>query len=845
MYDSPDYRKLKVSLFNDDKKCDLIGETWIQLDDILERGGGQHDKWHTLHCKGRYAGEIQLELTFWDSRPKAERPEGAAPPRQSLQHERSGEALAGPRQPMKRRPLPAEPGVQKRAPVRAATEQPAPAPQSFGPRELPSATQSGTQSAPPAPQQQQTRPPPRHEPAEYIYEEPLVPAPANNQFSAPSDNSWHGTHPPHHSQDHEHMPQPAYYGGSDYSGAAEDIIPTASYGGVELPQLPPHQPRQQRNAPAHTPKHYPPAGRPTGEYVLPQYHHSEASSYDAASSELQHYRGGPPPPPPSHGAHRASMPSAADHQRRFIEPSHRGVDERSVMHRQSYQDFSDPRADIYNAPSPVDTQLSSRSAPLESMSRSTRAQSHEPVYESYASEGLSHQRSNTARHRMSAIEPREIWHDELSSNNGMPSYATPPRQEFSTQHMSHNLVAEHPLERYDAYEEPQVRHSNVPLTRPQPRSPEYRTPIHRKSVSPAGTPSANNSSLADVAFSPDSFNVLNPNLRAASMINAPGAKYDSPEGIREAARDRRKEQDLEQHGPIVDAAGRVIDPTDHLPSDTWAPEPEKKQMRKSHEVRIKFRHHQSDMTARHSRGSSPLVPQQNRQPPPSQNTPHSSPAQHAQQHGHVGTSPSPQRHDPEPSMPTTHNGNGRQRLQKKMPHSVSSSSYNQPATPPSNNNYHSSPTPSVSYNSYASSPIPASRGTANGRDGYGTPLRENPNYGYSAHSPAAASAAAAANHSREDSYGASYADRGGMASSPLSRAGLNGNYHGPPIPAKIPLSRGQEEWGGNSGAGPGGYAGMGMGFGGLEAEIRNIDIGPGISGAGAAGRNRGRVYRDI
>jgi hypothetical protein len=62
VHDSPDYYQLKVSVFNDDKKTDLIGETWIDLKEVVVPGGGQNDLWHTLSCKGKYAGEIRIEI---------------------------------------------------------------------------------------------------------------------------------------------------------------------------------------------------------------------------------------------------------------------------------------------------------------------------------------------------------------------------------------------------------------------------------------------------------------------------------------------------------------------------------------------------------------------------------------------------------------------------------------------------------------------------------------------------------------------------------------------------------------------------------------------------------------
>lgn len=113
VHDSPDYNSLKMSIFNDDKKTDLIGETWIDLTEVLHPGGGQSDKWHGLNCKGRYAGEIRIELTYYDSRPKAERHRERSRKESGPEVERdTSSPLGGPRQQqssIRRRPLPGDP----------------------------------------------------------------------------------------------------------------------------------------------------------------------------------------------------------------------------------------------------------------------------------------------------------------------------------------------------------------------------------------------------------------------------------------------------------------------------------------------------------------------------------------------------------------------------------------------------------------------------------------------------------------------------------------------------------------------------------------------------------------
>jgi hypothetical protein len=61
---------LKVSVFNDDKKTDLIGEAYVSLQDLIKPGGGSNDLWHQLNYKGKYAGEIRMEMTYYDIRPR-------------------------------------------------------------------------------------------------------------------------------------------------------------------------------------------------------------------------------------------------------------------------------------------------------------------------------------------------------------------------------------------------------------------------------------------------------------------------------------------------------------------------------------------------------------------------------------------------------------------------------------------------------------------------------------------------------------------------------------------------------------------------------------------------------
>ena len=248
-------------------------------------------------------------------------------------------------------------------------------------------------------------------------------------------------------------------------------------------------------------------------------------------------------------------------------------------------------------------------------------------------------------------------------------------------------------------------------------------------------------------FGPDSYDQLNPNFHSNNTsVNARAPRYDSPEGIAEAARDRAKEEKLASDGPIVDSHGRVVDPSDHLPSDTWAPEPERKQPRKTHEVRLKFR----------ATASASAVPS----------------AARSTEASRPGIVPGPGvPHSADDVSPTAA---GRNRLQKR----------HQPARP----------SPVAHAGAFHSSPAIPHRGEDYTPPHY--PLREHANgYGYN--------------------------------SSPLHPRSSPGGMSGPPpVPAKVPLAGGQEQWGPT---------------GSLSEEMSRIDIGVG-SGQRGGGRP---MFRDI
>ncbi|POS83577.1 hypothetical protein EPUL_004911, partial [Erysiphe pulchra] len=90
----------------------LIGETKIDLRDIIVPGGGQNDVWHNLNCKGKYAGEIRVEITYYDTRLKQEKAEKFQPDHETSVNE-AHRALKPPQNMIKRRPLPSDPIIRE------------------------------------------------------------------------------------------------------------------------------------------------------------------------------------------------------------------------------------------------------------------------------------------------------------------------------------------------------------------------------------------------------------------------------------------------------------------------------------------------------------------------------------------------------------------------------------------------------------------------------------------------------------------------------------------------------------------------------------------------------------
>ncbi|KAK4694101.1 hypothetical protein P7C71_g3420, partial [Lecanoromycetidae sp. Uapishka_2] len=776
VHDSPDYYQLKISVFNDDKKTELIGETWVALDQIIMPGGGSKDAWHNLNCKGRYAGELRMELTYYDTRPREEKPEErrqSAPINGTIGQ--SNGHVAGPRQPkpVKRRPLPADPtGSPHSTPLPQTPPSNLPQLPSSQQRQVESPDDYGFDATPPPTTRQH-----HHLRDSQQRASPL----ANNiQYHEPYDTSpamapqAHQSAPFHlvdaHDQvDYRQDPDPLisrspqhgqiYNPPFDYDTGYVDASQPMS-----LSQFP-------QNHPGMTHSNSSPAiidARPR-QQIQPAQHYSPSSSAKSHSydeSPTHHYAnnddygdwpntnedaidGIEAPPPPAHGntGSRASLQPQGHSQQDSYAPIPATAPLNIRNGRGSIP--ASPLSQVQSNPLPSYPSLSpstSRSYqpysnPVNSVpSRTTHSQTRDARSQSPMRDyGQSMPPSLVPGYEASIAEDESdrIMHEQHMSTRHR--YSEPPVPQYQQMPMPTVQSRPQPIPRnvQDVHER-RAHRSSAPII-PQEVSPNPRTPM-RKSISPAPGSAPVERPRSEIPFSPDSFDAYNPSLNAAASVNDLGARYNTPEQATEASRQHERQEKLGD-GPIIGSDGRVIDPSDHLPTNTWAPEPEQKPIRKGPEVTIRFR--------QSPRGAQPLPPPTrpllNEVRPQAVSTP-------IYAHGRDNTPPA---------------SAGRARLQKRSP-AVTGQPVSSPVVPTLNTTPRSSPlrTPASDY-----------------------PLREHENYG-------------------------------GYNSSPTYARGSPGNIP-PPIPSKVPIGAPQEDWGMNA----------------LSEEMKRIDIGV---GGGQRGARRSR-----
>lgn len=366
VHESPDYYRLKVSVFNDDKKTDLIGETWIDLNNLIIPGGGQSDQWHELQFKGKYAGEVRIEMTYYDTRPEdeavIEKRKEAAEKIQAKNNNNNttttttttGSSLSGPRQPkqVKRRPLPEDP--------------------------------TGSSS---------TRPQvPEHPPQASGHAHSTHPRSVSGDYARPS--SKHG------GQSDVHVPQ---VHGSSPASHSQAQHPQASYPQASHPQAP-----------------YPQVSHPQGSYTqapYPQTSHPQASHPQAPHPQAPYPQGSYPQAPyPQASYPQAPYPQASH--------SHRGYDMPDDMPRERASHNNRPPAGSH-VPYPEEVRMGSRDQHIDSYDP-PYPDTH-PAQAEYGDEthqGEHHwQRQPVAQdHYDYPPEPNDIYRQN--------QYEAPPRQNF-------------------------------------------------------------------------------------------------------------------------------------------------------------------------------------------------------------------------------------------------------------------------------------------------------------------------------------------------------------------------------------------------------------------------------
>ncbi|KAL4895487.1 hypothetical protein BDV59DRAFT_191907 [Aspergillus ambiguus] len=684
VHESPDYFRLKISVFNDDKRTDLIGETWVDLKDLIIPGGGQSDQWHPLQFRGKYAGEIRIEMTYYDTRPEDEAVIERRIQAAEKVHAKSGgsapvssSSLSGPRQPrdVKRRPLPSDPpGAPPRPTItEKAPSAPLPLPQQPISRPLPN---DSAPPAPPADYGHHSRHPVAPDMPPYdapVYGPPPTSRPVRN-YETPDDfhRDWNQapTAPPPLSGSSKRMPQDPYYPSHrekpvDAYDSRSYARPRSGYGNMppadfrySRPDIPVTRAEQYIPEPAELPPtaepprpsshhsnyHFPTVEPyPPGNEMVPQGH---SSRYRPRSSggmqepapleyaqrsgpvERDHYYRPhsnslvhdplPIRPPPSRDGYHAEY---ATMQPRVEDEEEEGPPPPPPVHRsgvgQSSQQLVPSPTSPYQAYSP---EYASPHPPREinmgppSHPSIDGGRMHDmplQTSESYMPPSLvagfdpivADAESDRAVAESQSRRQSAMFEDDQMMPPREPSPVLPP---YPVDHHSASVDERRPIA---------SRGSATSETRIVPRksvSPGPLSVVPRKSISPRPSSSGGHEP-SQMPFSPDSFDAFNPNAARSAMLHDPAPAYDTPAQAMDAAR-RSEAEAGRDPGPIYDDEGKEIDPSDHLPTDTWAPEPERKNTKKPGVV-VRFRN------APARTGAKPQVPAKEWGPPRSRPAP--------------------------------------------------------------------------------------------------------------------------------------------------------------------------------------------------------------------------------
>ncbi|KAL4920902.1 hypothetical protein BDW62DRAFT_208663 [Aspergillus aurantiobrunneus] len=658
VHESPDYFRLKLSVFNDDKRTDLIGETWIDLQDLIIPGGSQSDQWHTLQFRGKYAGEIRLEMTYYDTRPEDE----AVIERRTQGTERAvktsssskgpapvapspSSSLSGPRQlkEVKRRPLPTDPTgstAPRPAPEKAYSS---PAPLSASHTSRPTPYESVP--TPPSSSGLDHVAPPRHAaPPVTQYDAPYgLPSPATRPrtYETPDDfqRDWNApapapvpapiTHaPPTGRRQPQGYPQEQYYpqrAEQDYYArprSGYDNAPPADYRSMrqDLPagrQDPYYE--QDMHAPVHEPL------RPSSHHYNNPYPSQDQYAYGTEEPQVPRYHHAPSS---MSGRHRIEYPQESESDR--YRPHSNSLPRRGRSPgRHSGRDYHaeyaamQPRVEDEDEEGPPPPPPVHRSGLVQASQQLVPSPS--PSYKAYSPEY-----GPRTTQEMTCPQPTELMLEDKFQD--LPPITNEPP-------MPPSLVAGLDPEVADAESDRAVheiqarRRSGIfeddlpvgPSREPSPISPPYPADnpsaedhrrslisrksiigeaptqqlVLRKSVSPRPPRSSGHDrsqvSASQIPFSPDSFDSYNPHAARAAVDKDPAPAYTTPAEAMEAAR-RSEAEAAREEGPIIGDDGREIDPSDHLPTDTWAPEPDRRPRKPG--VIVRFRNAPTRTTPR-------------------------------------------------------------------------------------------------------------------------------------------------------------------------------------------------------------------------------------------------------
>ena len=660
MHDSPDYYKLKCSVFNDDKKTDLIGEAWIDLTAVVVPGGGQNDLWHQLQFKGRYAGDVRMELTYYDTRPKDGMLLERRRDKEKTEHSRvnsssggSGPRRLGPRE-VKRRPLPTNPSTS------ASGERPPP-PEQVHSAPLPQLPQSNTTHNLPQNYDDQFGPDSHYHVLNSTenssYPEPVSqdrldhgPSASNNEYGQPQ-GALHSNFSCRSSSGYGNLDHPGELPESDGFSfhSAQSSIPVTPAQSSHHPSFAPERRNsaQSSGPPINRSSTYP-VSAPYGSSP-PAFGHDRSAPgsndyqnqasfrrYSTSPSKNDVFRDsplrqsishhdvepaiqpqydlsedeGPPPLPPAHRSNmRASTSPPNPHQDMQAMQIPRPLTLGSSNLRVSPFDRS-PLQRIERNCDP-EYQSCTHSPPPSAEKGNTYSSYSRPTYSAAAHRagGKSYDRpisgiENTPPSLRSGYgrgveETEDFWmQDERQASRQPFIHAESPCDQDTSTH--DNGHAPYQLPRIE--DEQQMFTSETRFVRRRATSPNPQSFAKRKAVTPQPVNTEGERSLTAVPFGPDAYEVFNPSSPLTSSVAGAENRYESPEQAKEAAR-QHEVQKLRDQGPIIGNDGRVIDPSDHLPTDTWAPEPERKNRKP--EMVIRYKSKETNPRTPQGCGSSP------------------------------------------------------------------------------------------------------------------------------------------------------------------------------------------------------------------------------------------------